>query len=228
MKKVIVILFLISISQLLNAQEDVLDNKYFIGGTFRFQIQNNNAPVTRLPLSLPGGISSSSYSEFRSTSFSFTPYVAKELTPKLFIGANLGYSFAQQKSNILTIGSPSYNFKTNTNQIAFGLFFRQIVNPQNALRFYVQPFVGYNIVNENTYVEGNLSEARDINFYEVGAKIGLMYDLTKNFRTTIQSSVFSYTGGNWKLSKDNISHQFSLFNTYLNLSSFGLGFEYRW
>lgn len=229
MKKVIVILFLISISQFINAQEVDLDNKYFIGGSVNFSIQNNFSPITSLPAIFPNEVSSSSNNDFKRTILYFSPYIGKELNPKLYIGANIGYTIAHLTTNLTSIGSPpSDEFKINSNEIEFGLFFRQLINPSNSLKFYIQPYFDYNILNEKTYVGSDYTEEIDVKYYEVGARIGLMYYVSKNFRAIMQTRLFSYTGGSWKNSIDNKSQSFNSFNTYLNLSSFGLGFEYRW
>ena len=108
------------------------------------------------------------------------------------------------------------------------MFFRQIINPSNRLVFYVQPYVGYSFVNENTFLNSDLNEEKVVNYYEIGAGFGIMYDITKKFRTTLRSNGFAYAAGSWKNKDENLTHNFNIFYTNFNLPSLSLGIEYRW
>lgn len=228
MKKILSFIYFISIYLNLFGQEDSIVNKYFMGGTISFSIKNNYAPPTRLLLGLPYGTHSSSTDEFKNTVFNFTPYIGKELNSKLFVGANLGISLAQLKTINSNFTSQPRNIKTNSRILKIGLFFRQIINPSNRLVFYVQPYVGYSFVNENTFLNSDLNEEKVVNYYEIGAGFGIMYDITKKFRTTLRSNGFAYAAGSWKNKDENLTHNFNIFYTNFNLPSLSLGIEYRW
>lgn len=228
MKKVLVIFFFSSLCNTLRAQEEAIDKKYFVGGSVSFTIQNKYAPFTRILLNVPGGNFSNNSNDYKSTYLYFGPYIGKELNPKLQIGVNLRYSVEQETLTSSSFTSVPLKYKYKTNQIGLGLFARQIVNPSNTLKFYIQPFVGYYILNEDTYVNSDLNEERVVKHYQVGTDIGLLYNFSKSFRATLMSNGFSYAAGNWKVKDENANHSFSTFYTNFNLSSIRVGFEYRW
>ncbi|HMU02134.1 MAG TPA: hypothetical protein PJ990_00845, partial [Saprospiraceae bacterium] len=86
MKKIIFTLLCVSILTITNAQETEIDNKFILGGSMNFLIQNNTYPLTSLSLiTRTGGIYSGGTNDIRYTTLAFSPYFGKEINSNLMV-----------------------------------------------------------------------------------------------------------------------------------------------
>ncbi|MBK8347036.1 MAG: hypothetical protein IPL08_05210 [Saprospiraceae bacterium] len=226
MKKLILIAFAVSILQAVNAQETEIGNKVILGGSINFLTQNNTYPISSLSINSGiGGIYSNSTDDTRNTTFAITPYFGKEINPKLFVGLQLDYRIGRYKAEFGQINS--INFERNSNQIGIGLFTRHILYPNNKFSFFIQPYLEYNLLNEEEIQNSNVTQEEKANYFEVGAGLGILYNINSKIRATLRTGGLNYVNGKWEIKDTDKEKYFSSFGTNLNLSTIFFGFEIR-
>jgi len=230
MKKLILLALAVSIIQIVNAQETEIGNKLILGGSFNFLTQNNTYPLSSLSINSGiGGIYSNSTNDTKNTTFAITPYFGKEINPKLFVGLQLDYRIGRYKAeDTFVFGQPnSIDFERNSNQIGIGLFTRHILNPNSTFSFFIQPYLEYNLLNEEEIQDSNVTQEEKANYFEVGAGLGILYNINSKIRATLRTGGLNYVNGKWEIKDTDTEKDFSSFGTNLNLSTIFFGFEIR-
>lgn len=230
MKKLTFTVLLISILQVLNAQETDIGSKFILGGSMNFLIQNNTYPLSSLSISSGiGGIYSNSVNDTKNTTFAITPYFGKEINKKIFVGLQLDYRIGKYKAeDTFVFGQPdSIDFERNSNQIGIGFFTRHILNPNNQFSFFIQPYLEYNILNEEELQDSNITQEEKANYFELGAGLGMLYNINNTIRATLRTGGLNYVNGKWEIKDTDTEKDFSSFGTNLNLSTIFFGFEIR-
>jgi hypothetical protein len=230
MKKLILIALAVSILQVVNAQETEIGNKVILGGSINFLTQNNTYPLSSLAINSGiGGLHSNIANDTKNMTFAITPYFGKEINPKLFVGLQLDYRVGRYKAeDIFVFGQPdSVDFKRNSNQIGIGLFTRHILNPNSKFSFFIQPYLEYNLLNEEEVQDSNVTQEIKANYFEVGAGLGIMYNINSKMRATLRIGGLNYVNGKWEIKETNTKNDFSSLGTNLNLSTIFFGFEIR-
>ena len=230
MKKLTFTVLLISIFQVLNAQETEIGNKFILGGSMNFLIQNNTFPLSSITINSGiGGIFSNSTDDTRNTSFGITPYFGKEISQKLFVGLQLDYRIGRYKAeDILLFGQAnSIDFERNSNLIGIGAFTRHIFNPNKQFSFFIQPYFEFNFLNEKELQDLNVTQEEKANYFELGAGLGVLYNINDKIRATLRTGGLNYINGKWEIKDTDIEKDFSSFGTNFNLSTIFFGFEIR-
>jgi hypothetical protein len=230
MKKFTFTVFLISILQVLNAQETEIGGKFIIGGSINFLIQNNTYPLSSLSINSGlGGIYSNSTDNTKNMSFAITPYFGKEISQKLFVGLQLDYRIGKYRAeDTFVFGQPNdIDFERNANQIGIGMFSRHILNPNNQFSFFIQPYFEYNLLNEEELQDSNVTQEEKASFFELGAGLGVLYNINNRIRATLRTGGLNYVNGKWEIIDTDTERDFSSFGTNLNLSTIFFGFEIR-
>lgn len=228
MKKLTFTVLLISFLHMLNAQE--IESKFIIGGSMNFLLQNNTYPLSSLSIiSGIGGIYSNSTNDTKNTTFAITPYFGKEISQKLFVGLQLDYRIGKYKAeDTFVFGqSNSIDFERNSNQIGIGVFTRHILNPNNQFSFFIQPYLEYNFLDEEELQDSNVIQEQKANYFELGAGLGVLYNINKNVRATLRTGGLNYVNGKWEIKDTDTEKDFSSFGMILNLSTIFFGFELR-
>lgn len=195
-----------------------------------FLIQNNTFPLSGLYINSGiGGIYSNSTNDTKSTNFAVSPYIGKEISRKLFAGVQLDYRTEKYYTNGTSLLGPMVpvSFERNTNQIGFGVFTRHILYPDNKFSFFVQPYFKYNILNSKQLQDAKISEEEKANYVELGAGLGLLYNINSRMRATLRTGGVSYVNGKWEIKDTDTKKNFSSFGTNLSLSAIYFGFEIR-
>ena len=234
MKKLILTILCLSILRVINAQETEIDNKFILGGSMNFLIQNNTYPLSSFPLnSRIGGIYSNGTSDTRFNTLAFSPYFGKEIRSNLMVGLQFDYRIENNEQDdvqVFGLGQSNPNtidLKRNSNQIGFGIFTRYIINPSRQFSFFLQPYAQYNLLNEKRSEDATVIQEQKANYIELGVGLGMTYNINKNIRAVLRSGGVSYVTGNWEIKNTDTEKDFSSFGTNLSLSSIFFGFEIR-
>ncbi|NNF22524.1 MAG: outer membrane beta-barrel protein [Saprospiraceae bacterium] len=230
MRKFAMVVLLISFFQISHAQEVLPVNKYITGGSINFLHQNNTYPLSSLSIiSGIGGIYSSNTDEIKNTSFAFTPYFGKEINPRLMVGLQLDYRLGKYKAeDIFIFGQTDpVDLERNSNQIGIGLFSRHLLNPDNKFILFVQPYFEYNILNQEEAQGSNITREEKASYFELGAGLGVLYNINSKIRATLRTGGLTYVNGKWEIKDTDTEKDFSSFGTTINLSSIFFGFEFR-
>jgi hypothetical protein len=230
MNKLILTALVVSILQVVNAQETEIENNIILGGSINFLMQNNTYPFSSLFINSGiGGIYSNSTNDTKNTTFAITPFFGKEINPKLFIGLQFDYRIGRYKvGDSFVFGQPnSIDFERNSNQFGIGLFARHVLNPNSKFSFFIQPYLEYNLLNEEEIQDSNVTQAEKANYFEVGAGLGILYNINSKIRATLRTGGLNYINGKWEIKDTDTEKVFNSFGTNLNLSSIFFGFEIR-
>lgn len=234
MKKLIFTVLCLSILKVINAQETEMGNKFILGGSMNFLIQNNTYPLSSLSLnSRIGGIYSNGTNETKYTTLAFSPYFGKEISQKFMVGLQFDYRIVKNEQDdvqVFVLGQSNPNtidLKRNSNQIGFGIFTRYLINPSNQFSFFFQPYAEYNLLNDELSEDSNITQEEKANFLELGVGLGMTYNINKNVRAVLRSGGLSYVMGNWEIKNTDTAKDFSSFGTNFSLSNIFLGFEIR-
>ena len=229
-KKLTFTILLLSILQVLQAQETESNSRFFLGGSTYFRTQNNTYPLSTLSInSATGGIFSNSTNETKNTDFAITPYFGKEISQKFFMGLLLDYRVGKYKAeSTFLLGQPDVvDFERNTNQIGIGVFTRHILNPNNQFNFFIQPYLEYNLLNEEELQDSSRTQEETAQFFELGAGLGVMYNFNNKIRVTLRTGGLNYVNGKWEIKDTDTEKKFSSLSTNFNVSSISFGFEIR-
>jgi len=213
-----------------NAQETEIVNKVILGGSFNLLTQKNTYPLTGLSINSGiGGIYSNSTDDTKNKTFAITPYIGKEINPKLFVGLQFDYRIGRYKAErAIIFGQPnSVDFERNSNQIGFGIFTRHILNPHSKFNFFIQPYLEYNLLSEQETQNSNVTQEEKANYFEIGAGLGILYSVNSDIRATLRTGGLNYINGKWEIKGTDTAKDFSSFGTNFNLSSIYFGLEIR-
>ena len=232
MKKLILTVLCLSILKVINAQETEMGNKFILGGSMNFLIQNNTYPLSSFPLnSRIGGFYSNGTNDTKYTTLAFSPYFGKEISSNLMIGLQFDYRIENIEQNdvpFFLLGQTVIkDTESKSNQLGIGIFTRYIVNPNSQFSFFLQPYVQYSLMNEKRSEDAAVTQEQKANYIELGVGLGMIYHINKNMRAVLRSGGLSYVTGNWEIKNTDTGKDFSSFGTNFSLSNIFLGFEIR-
>lgn len=228
--KLMLIVPLITLFQIANAQDEITNNNFVLGGSVSFMTQNNTFPFTGLSINSGiGGIYSNSTNDTKNTSFSITPYFGKELNSRLLLGLQLDYRVGKYTAdNIFIFGQTNQvDFERNSNQFGIGVFARYTLNPDQQFNFYLQPSFEYNLLNEEESQDSDITQEEKANYFHLTVIAGVLYNINNKVRATLRTGGLSYVNGKWKIVGTDVEKSFSSFGTNVNLSSISFGFEIK-
>ena len=229
-KKLTLIVFLVSSFCMIKAQETIKENKMILGGSFSFLTQNNTYPYSSLSvISGIGGIFSSSTNDTKNSIFAITPYFGKEINSNLILGLQLDYRIGTYSvDDQLIFGQTDpVDFERNSSQLGFGIFSRHILNPDKKFSLFLQPYIEYNILKEEESWDSVVNQEEKANYLELGVGLGILYNINDGLRATLSVGGMNYINGQWEIVDSDTENNFSSFRTGLNLSNINFGFEMK-
>ncbi|MFT5166169.1 MAG: opacity protein-like surface antigen [Saprospiraceae bacterium] len=228
--KLVLILVMVSLFQIMNAQDESSANPIVIGGSLNFLTQNNTYPFSSLTINSGiGGIYSNSTNQTKNFTFSISPYIGKELNQNWLLGIELDYRIGNYKAEDTFVFGQlnTVDFERKSNQIGIGIIIRYILNPEDQFNFYLQPYVEYNILNEEESQDSNVTQEEKANYIELGIGGGILYNINDTWRATIRIGGLNYVNGSWEIVDTDTGNDFSSFGTNLNFSSIRFGIEMK-
>lgn len=233
MKNTILFVLGMLLCSYLNAQDaEAYQNKFVLGGSVNFSTQNNYIYPLGLNFIPVGGVHSGSSEDYKQTRFSLSPYIGKELNQNNLVGVS--FHVVVEKSEATDVGiifepAPVPLDRTTDNlQFGIELFSRHQVLDFGSIGFYLQPYLGYNIANtKDKYDVSSYDREIKTTYFNIGSRLGLLYNATDKLRFTLSSSGLSYINGKWEEVNSENGNDFNSFQTNLNLSSTYLGIELR-
>jgi len=197
-------------TQDIKAQSDTLSYSNIIGGSVSFFADENVvAPIitTTIPVTL--GTSSN---DRKGYSVNFNPYYGYKINRHWIVGLSLSMSKRKSEySNFNTIrldvlGNPTITeskTESSANNLGAYIFGRYFVNPQNKLKFYLQPQIGLSKYKTDYK---NLSLQQDIDLltsssetkttsYNAAVVFGINYALNHRWRINCTLGYISYSRG---------------------------------
>lgn len=232
MKNLILTALLFSLFHGVYAQNTEHENKIVLGGFTSFHTQNNTFPfssLSRIAINSIGGIYANNTNDTKYTTFAFTPYLGKEINPHWIVGVQLDYRFEKYTANdVLFFGQTNpIDTERNTDQIGIGIFARYIFNPKNQLNFFLQPNIGYNLLNEEALEDSKVVQEQKTSYLSLSVGAGMLYNINDKIRATLRTGGLTYINGNWEIKDTNEGNKFSSFGANFNLSNISFGFEIR-
>lgn len=228
-KKLILFVLTLILFQEIKAQESLVNKSYVLGGSMNLTVQNNALPLSSITILVSnGGIYSNSTSDLKSTNFSFSPYVGKQLNEHFLVGLQLDYRLSNYKTLAsFVLGQPTdIRYERESNNIGFGFYSRYVVNPNNKFNFYLQPFVDYNLNNQKEFRDDVKFQEENARFVELGISAGILYNINEKLRATVGTGGLYFVYGNWEILETNVDKNFSSFGTNINFSNLYFGMEY--
>ena len=231
MKKLTLIVILISLFQVIKAQETTFENKSIVGGSISFLAQNNAYPYsTGLSITSGiGGIFSNNTNEIKNTTFSISPYFGREINRRLILGLEIDYRLGRYKlfdANFFGTAN-LVDFERNSNQFGMGFFTRHLLNPGKQLGLFIQPYFEYNLLNQKEKQDADITQEQRSSYIELGVGAGLLYNINDRMRLLVRTGGMNYVNGKWKIVDTDIEQKFSSFGTRLSLSAIYFGFEIK-
>lgn len=202
------------------AQENESDSPVFIGGSMSLITQNNSFPLSAAFISSGiGRVYSNNSSNSKNTTLSISPYLSKEISEKLTVGIQLNYGVGKFSSE------DPVDIERNTNQYGIGLFTRHFLNSSSPVNFFIQPYVVFN--HSSIKQTLNLLQNEKANYLQLGAGLGLLYNINHTIRATLRSGGINYVNGSWKINGSDTKNNFSSLGMNFNLSTIYFGLEIR-
>lgn len=234
MKKWTLIVLLLSLVQVIQAQEETKENEWVIGGSTNFLIQNNTYPLTGLSITSGiGGIYSNTTNDTKNTIFAISPYIGKQINTRLLLGLQLDYRLGNYKVEEIRVSTfpsgpnPIVDFQRQSNQFGVGIFSRYLFNPTKSFNFFLQPYLEYNMLREEESQGSVVTQEEKVNFIELGIGLGMLYNINDRLRATLRSGGVSYVNGKWEVLDTNTERTFSSLGMSFNLSTIYFGFEIK-
>lgn len=233
MKHLILICLLItpfSIQQILaQKKKQQEEHPFAIGGYFSYQSQNGAIPITQNPTL--GGIVYTNFStDVKGSSFSIAPYISRKFGNHWLLGLSLSYATITYESRYTSFqpGVLGDLVESKGTSWSAGVYSRYIVNPNQNLKFYLQPQLQY---SKSKDVDSNLTDKTEekisVNAIHAFIQPGVAYALSDHWSILATFGSLSYAHGTVKADDPNLDDSFSLINVNTNLTSLQLGLEYR-
>lgn len=154
--------------------------------------------------------------------YSFSPYIAKELSARWIVGVRM---LANGSPYFASISSAPFVLMTDEREIGAGLWARYTFNPANTLQFYASPY--FNVLNGEIYDLGNDREnVGDTGSRQLGLDLGFTYLVNNRWRFLLRLGGVDFTSRE-EDSRIFGSRKSDAFNIGFGLASLGLGLEYR-
>lgn len=232
MKLKLILIFITSFSlmDLTNAQESPKKASYLIGGSFNYSSQKNYSPLFNSNfISNRGVIYFNSTSDSRERNFVLLPYFGKVISDKWLVGLSANVGIGNSKVDYVT-SFPSgdlVNFKSDLREYGLVFFGRYILNPTQKFNIFLQPSIGYFLLNEIEEENNQKVNELKAKTFEIATRIGVLYSINDKWNVTMRMGGLEYIKGKWKDYDNTSGKSFSDFNTSFNFYSFYLGFEYK-
>ena len=168
----------------LNAQNENGKNAIVIGGNMNILAQNNTFPFSsNNRVSGNGVLYSNSTNDSNRLGLAFAPYIGKEINASWLLGISLDIEFSKTvtKDALYFNQLNSVDVKFPGKGIGGGIFARYTFNPQNALNFYVQPYVEYDYLSEKSFQDEIVTERKRTNYVDIGLKGGMLYNINEKY-----------------------------------------------
>lgn len=230
MKKIFLLILMLSLFQVVNAQNETKPNAYIVGGSINFLIQNNYYPISSLGINAGiGTVFSNSTNDIKNTTFAITPYFGKELNNRFLVGFNINYRMSNNLIEDATIfNEPGVvDIKRNSNSLGVGLFNRYIINPENVINFYLRPYISYTFSNDKEFHNSSLIEETRTQFIGLGIGAGMLYEINDKFSAIMRFGQLNYTNGKWHVVDSEKEKSFNSLGANFNLSTVYFGFEFK-
>lgn len=201
----VLVVTLISITAL-HAQDVEWTSNTVIGGSMSYNKQ------------FFGDDMNSFFEDQSSWSLSFSPYLAKELSPRTMLGIRPAYRYSK---TTFTSSSPiepePFISSFVSRSVGVGLFLRHMLNVEGRFRFYLEYEAGY---------EASVQKFEDMvqdrgNITSVGVAPGLYYLLSSRFRILLRGQGLTYG-----IQKGENSPASRFLNVDLSFESLQFGAEY--
>jgi len=228
LNKLTLIITLLSLFQIINAQEETSLNKFVLGGSVNFLTQNNSFPFsTLLVIPASGVIFSNSTNDTKNTTFSISPYFGKELNSRMLFGLQFDYRIEKYSADdISVLGQPNpVDFERNSSQFGIGVFTRHLINPDQQFNFYLQPSIKYNLLKQEESQDSNITQEEKANYIQLSVGAGVLYNINERLSATLRAGGLNYVNGKWEIVDTDTEKNFSSFGTNINLSTIQFGFE---
>lgn len=197
--------------------EATIQQSNVIGGSFFLSSSKNNtrAILTAGELVTITGsvISANNVTDTKYSSFNFSPYYGRRLSPNWLVGIIGGYERSSYKTlgfaqTSVDIFNPVFSTdeqtlsETKTMGYDFGIFGRYYFNGQSKLQFFIEPRITWNsydtegfslaIIDFESLTNENSSERRVIDIRLIP---GLNYTISHRFNILISAGIFAYQVG---------------------------------
>lgn len=230
MKYITLIAVLNSLFGIANAQDETISNSFILGGSVNYFTQNNTFPFSIISINSGiGGLFSNSTNDTKNTTFSISPYFGREINPYLILGIQLDYRIGKFKAeDTFVFGQTApVDFERNSNQIGIGVFTRHTLNPDKQFNLFIQPFIEYNLLNEEERQDLHVTQEEKASYIELGIDAGVLYTITDSMRATLRVGGLNYLNGKWEIIDTDTENNFSSFRANINLSTIFFGFEIK-
>ena len=208
----------------LSAQEDNTVNKFIVGGTINYYMQQNASPYFSTV-----SIFSYNANDTKHTSFTFAPYIAKELNSRIQIGLQLEYrvgTFKEENRYISGQANP-VDYKRLINNYGIELFSRHNIILSEDINLFLQPLMSYNFLSYDEIQNSNVTHEQNAHYLEIGLNVGISYYFNDWMGAMVRVGALNYTNGNWSIKYSDTKKNFSSFGSNLNLSTIFFGIEFR-
>lgn len=204
----------------------------FIGGTASIDISENTNRSGFLANQQPFFLLPSA-SNVESYNFNFLPYVGKDINPKVALGLILRLGFGRLDQSGVTFiipggGTSVGNIRQTNRTLGGDVFLRYTLNPNNQLRFFLQPQIGYAATRSEispTFDGSTVTQAWAV---ETSVQLGLLYEITPRFRATLRAGGLQYVRGRSEIEGfGGTQEDISTFNANFRLADLAFGVEFK-
>lgn len=230
MRKQIILFALVFISSFLMAQESDIENsrkQIFLGGSINFNTNNGGSPL--FITSLPASLSTLQITGSRTTNFSISPYIGGVQNEHWDFG--IGFGISVNKTTDLATGnvlsSQILFFDQTTSGFSFYTFGRYKLNPNNKVKFFLQPNIGVGLTSRSIDFQDNSTQANDDNYAQanIGVSAGILYEVNSRFRLLANLGNFSALIGKHTISDTDFSENYNSVGLNFGTSSLRIGGE---
>ena len=228
MKKLPLFLFLFLLCQLSNAQENINDHSFILGGSMNFIVQKNTQPFVLLNSSTPFfGSFSNNQNNSKYTLFSLNPYIGQRINSNWLFGLQFNFRFKKSQSTFINFSQEPTSLKTKANHLGFSFFGRYTLSPESKFQFFLKPYIAYLIINEESQRDSFSPSIDKGNVLDLGADLGVLFPINDRLNANIVIGGLRYINGNWKRDGTDKKEYFSSLGTNLNLTSLRFGIEIK-
>jgi len=213
------LIYMLFLSIALGQAQDIKTSKFILGGSF--SIHNRNNSVEAIPADPNATFSNVSEYESSRFSFTFNPYVAKQINSNSMIGLRLQYA-----REVSTTDRELSFYKNSSNGFGIGFFYRQYIYELQSFSFFLQPSA--NILHSIGKTERDAPAVEDFksNDYSAGLSLNVSYSIDKwNLFASLIAANYSHN------KHRSASQESATTNTNLSLSTalsnFRFGIEKR-
>ncbi len=229
MQKLVLALLLTMLFHGLCAQEETFKRQFLLGGSIGFSQQDNLQPTTSTTTGLPGEPSGTFIiSDFddKLSRLVFAPSLAIEYSPRLIVGAQASFGSLKHELYLETYGG-TIQLTTKVEQYGVGFFSRHSLNPNQKVKFFLQPYVWWRFEEQEILREDVILSEPRLAYFDIGLGTGVYYDASKRVRISLASGGLQYVTGNAKEEDSADKEKFSSLVTSFDFSNLLLALELK-